>query len=84
MLDSRSPDVDLRGLRADEAEAAVRLAIDDAVVAERPWLRIIHGKGTGALRAVVADLLRADHRVRGFHLAPPEQGGSGVTIVELT
>lgn len=76
-------EIDLRGLRADEAEAAVTQAVDAAVVAELPYLRIIHGKGTGALRDVVRRLLEHDRRLKGFHLAPPAQGGAGVTIVEL-
>jgi DNA mismatch repair protein MutS2 len=75
--------VDLRGLTVDEATAAVTAAIDAAVVDDLPWLRIIHGKGTGALRAAVRDLLAADRRVSSARLAPAEQGGTGVTIAEL-
>jgi len=67
----------------EEAEAALAAAIDGAVVADLPSLRIIHGKGTGALRAVVHAALKQDRRVAGFQLAPPQQGGSGVTVVEL-
>jgi DNA mismatch repair protein MutS2 len=76
-------EVDLRGLTVDEATAAVTAAIDAAVVDDLPWLRIIHGKGTGALRAAVRDLLAADRRVSSARLAPVEQGGTGVTIAEL-
>ena len=76
-------EVDLRGLTVDEATAAVTAAIDAAVVDDLPWLRIIHGKGTGALRAAVRDLLAADPRVSAARLAPAEQGGTGVTIAEL-
>jgi DNA mismatch repair protein MutS2 len=78
-----SSEVDLRGLRVDEAEAALASAIDAAVVAELPELRVIHGKGTGALRDVVRRATAQDSRVRRSRLAPPEQGGSGVTVVEL-
>ncbi len=78
-----STDVDLRGMRAEEAEAEVIAALDAAVVTDLPFLRIIHGKGTGALRVVVQDLLKRDRRVAKHSLAPPNQGGSGVTIVEL-
>jgi len=78
-----SSDVDLRGMRADQAEGEVIAALDAAVVADLPFLRIIHGKGTGALRSVVQDLLGQDSRVARHALAPPDQGGSGVTIVEL-
>ncbi len=76
-------EIDLRGMTADEAEAAVVVAIDAAVVEDLPALRIIHGKGTGALRERVAVVLRRDRRVRGFRLAPPVEGGSGVTIAEF-
>ena len=48
-----------------------------------PYLRIIHGKGTGALREMVQRLLQHDPRVARFGLAPANQGGSGVTVVEL-
>jgi DNA mismatch repair protein MutS2 len=75
--------LDLRGKTGDEAEAELILAIDGAVAGDLPWLRIIHGKGTGALRARVAEVLKLDRRVREFRLAPPQQGGSGVTIAEF-
>jgi DNA mismatch repair protein MutS2 len=76
-------EVDLRGLTGDDAHAAVSAAIDDAVVNDLPVLRLIHGKGTGALRAAVQALLAGDSRVAAFKLAPVREGGSGVTIVEL-
>jgi DNA mismatch repair protein MutS2 len=76
-------EVDLRGLTVEEATAALTSALDAAVVDDLPWLRIIHGKGTGALRAAVRDLLVADRRVSSARLAPAEQGGTGVTIAEL-
>ena len=76
-------EIDLRGMRVEEAEAAVAAALDGAVVADLPTIRIIHGKGTGALRSVVQAMLQHDRRVAAFTLAPPQQGGSGVTVVEL-
>jgi DNA mismatch repair protein MutS2 len=76
-------EVDLRGMTADEARAMVSRAIDDAVLADLPAVRVIHGKGTGVLRKVVDELLRADRRVTAHRLAPPREGGSGVTIAEL-
>jgi DNA mismatch repair protein MutS2 len=48
-----------------------------------PVLRIIHGKGTGALRSVVTETLKRDPRVQSFKLADVRQGGSGVTVVEF-
>jgi len=77
-------EISLRGLRADEAEARLVKALDDAVLADLPYLRVIHGKGTGALRQLVHDILSADTRVARFGFAPPNQGGHGVTIVEFT
>lgn len=74
-------EIDLRGLRADEAEAMVQSAIDGATLADQPQLRIIHGMGTGVLRDVVQRLLKADRRVASFDFAPRQQGGTGVTIV---
>ena len=77
-------EISLRGLRADEAEARLVKALDEAVLADLPYLRVIHGKGTGALRQLVHDILSADTRVERFGFAPPNQGGHGVTIVEFT
>ncbi|MBS1240670.1 MAG: hypothetical protein H6R40_97, partial [Gemmatimonadetes bacterium] len=82
-FDQAAFDVDLRGMRVDEAESAVVAALDAAILAENPFLRIIHGKGTGAIRALVHELLQSDRRVRRFALAPANQGGSGVTIAEF-
>jgi DNA mismatch repair protein MutS2 len=70
-------------MRVDEAEAALALAIDEAVVADLPALRIIHGKGTGALRSAVQGMLRVDRRVSRFRMGVPREGGAGVTVVEL-
>ncbi|HET9710004.1 MAG TPA: Smr/MutS family protein, partial [Gemmatimonadales bacterium] len=76
-------EVSLRGLRADEAEAILERALDAAVLDDLPYLRIIHGKGTGALRDLVQRVLQHDPRVARFGLAPANQGGSGVTVVEF-
>lgn len=76
-------EIDLRGLRVDEIESALLPALDAAVVADLPWLRIIHGKGTGALRARVRELLSADRRVPGFRSGADREGGTGVTVVEF-
>lgn len=76
-------EVDVRGLRADEVETAVLQALDDAIRADLPSLRIIHGKGTGALRDRVTEMLGKDTRVRQFRLGAWNEGGTGVTIAEL-
>jgi DNA mismatch repair protein MutS2 len=75
-----STEINLLGLRADEAEGAVLQAIDSAVRADLKSLRIIHGKGTGALREVVNEMLRKDTRVREFHMGAWNEGGAGVTV----
>jgi DNA mismatch repair protein MutS2 len=77
-------DVDLRGMRAVEVERVLDDALNDAVLAGMPFLRIIHGKGTGALRQVVRDYLRSSPLVVGAETAPDQQGGEGVTIARLS
>lgn len=78
-----APEVDLRGMRVDEAEEQVMYALDAAIRADLPSLRVIHGKGTGALRERVAEMLRKDSRVKHFRLGAWNEGGAGVTIAEL-
>lgn len=79
-----SLEVDLRGMRAADVERILDTALNDAVLAGMPYLRIIHGKGTGALRQVVRDYLRSSPLVVGAETAPDQQGGEGVTIARLT
>ncbi|MEK7400994.1 MAG: endonuclease MutS2 [Gemmatimonadota bacterium] len=76
-------EVDLRGLRVDEMEPLLFRAIDDAIRADLPALRIIHGKGTGALRDRVTEMLKKDTRVKQFRLGGWTEGGSGVTMADL-
>ncbi len=76
-------EVDLRGMRIGEVDGAVQLALDGAVLGDLPSLRIIHGKGTGALRERVAELLRDDARVKSFRLGAWNEGGAGVTVAEF-
>jgi len=76
-------EVSLIGLRVAEAEPLLVKALDDAVLADLPYLRVVHGKGTGALREFVHDVLSADPRVKRFGFAPSNQGGHGVTLVEF-
>ena len=76
-------EIDLRGMRPDEAESAVLQALDSAIRADLRSLRVIHGKGTGVLRDRVAEMLSKDTRVKGFRLGAWNEGGTGVTIAEL-
>jgi len=76
-------EIDLRGMRVGEVEDIVMHAVDAAVRADLKSLRIIHGKGTGALRERVAEMLRKESRVTNFRLGAWNEGGAGVTVVEL-
>ena len=78
-----SSEINLIGKRADEAIAELTPAIDAAIRADLPSLRIVHGKGTGALRAVVAETLKADGRIKSFRSGTHTEGGAGVTVAEL-
>ncbi len=75
--------IDLRGQRADEAERSLHLALDGATVADLREIRIIHGKGTGALRERVTAVLDADPRVAAFRAGKPAEGGYGVTVARI-
>ena len=73
----------MRGHRADEALESCDRYIEDAYQAGLPFVRIIHGKGTGALRAAIRDAL-ADHPlVRRYESGPADAGGDGVTVAVL-
>ncbi|MDP2955300.1 MAG: Smr/MutS family protein, partial [Longimicrobiales bacterium] len=76
-------EVDLRGLRVDEIEVELFRALDAAVLEDLAELRIIHGKGTGALRQRVGELLSGDPRVTVFRMGTPQEGGGGVTVAVL-
>lgn len=78
-----SSELDLRGMRVDEALEAVDKYIDDAVLCSLPAARIIHGKGTGALREAVRAQLSADRRVASSRLGEAGEGGDGVTVVSF-
>jgi DNA mismatch repair protein MutS2 len=78
-----SPEVHLRGLRAEEVAGRLFPALDAAVQAGLPSLRIVHGKGTGVLREVVVELLEQDARVTRHRPGQVGEGGVGVTVAEL-
>ena len=73
----------LLGLTSDEARAAVERFLDDAALAGHREVRLVHGKGTGALRRAVEGCLRGHPLVGGFRLAEPAAGGAGATVVAL-
>ena len=78
-----SPEIDLRGMESIEAVAAAEMYIDNAVMAKLKTVTIIHGKGTGALRQAVQQMLRRNKAVKSFRLGRFGEGESGVTVVEL-
>ncbi|HHY46496.1 MAG TPA: endonuclease MutS2, partial [Firmicutes bacterium] len=78
------PELDLRGLTVEEALASLDKYLDDAVLAKLPRARIIHGKGTGALRNAIRESLKSDTRVSGFRYGESGEGGDGVTVVSLS
>ena len=76
-------EVDVRGMIGDDAWFVVDKYLDDAILAGISSVRIIHGKGTGALRAALWRYFKSDKRVKEFHHAPYGEGDAGVTVVEL-
>jgi DNA mismatch repair protein MutS2 len=78
-----STELDLRGQRAEEAIDMVQKYLDDALLAGLSQIRIIHGKGTGALRQVVREQLAQHPAVKEFATPPQREGGDGVTVVSL-
>ena len=80
---SVSRELDVRGMMADEAELAVERYLDAASAARLQTVTIIHGKGTGALRSAVQQLLKRSRLVKSFRLGRYGEGETGVTVVEL-
>lgn len=76
-------DIDVRGMRAVEAEEALERYLNDSYLASLPFVRIIHGKGTGALRQAIREFLAQHPLVSGFEGSKDNQGGEGVTIARL-
>jgi DNA mismatch repair protein MutS2 len=76
--------LDIRGWRVEDALEELNTYLDDAVLYGMSSVRIVHGKGTGALRAAVRETLTHHPLVKSFVLAPPQEGGDGATIVKLS
>jgi len=81
--EAAKPEVDVRGMTSDEAVSVVEMFIDSAVLSKLESVRIIHGKGTGALRAAIQVSLRKNRQVKSFRLGVYGEGENGVTIAEL-
>ena len=82
--DSSSSELNVIGCRVEEAVARVEKFLDGALLAELRSVRVIHGHGTGRLRSAIAEALKGHSLVARVSPAPAEQGGNGVTVVELS
>ena len=80
---SVSPEINLLGKTVDEAVAELDKYLDDAALAHLSSVRVVHGKGTGALRTGIHNYLRRQKHVKSFRLGAFGEGDAGVTIVEL-
>ncbi|MDE6572378.1 MAG: Smr/MutS family protein, partial [Duncaniella sp.] len=76
-------EIDVRGMRADEAIQAVTYFIDDAIRFNTARVRILHGTGTGALRQAIRSYLSTIHGVANFHDEDVRFGGAGITVVNI-
>jgi len=81
--DSPGLELHLRGLTVDEALPAVDEYINQAAIAGLPWVRIVHGKGSGALRKAIRDTLKGHPLVKQYASAGDNEGGDGATVVTL-
>ena len=77
------PEIDIRGVRGEEAITLVRDLIDSALIVQHRHLRILHGKGNGILRQLVRQYLDTVDVVKSFRDEHVEFGGSGITVVEM-
>jgi len=76
-------EIDVRGMRGDEALQAVLYFIDDALMVGVSSVRILHGTGTGALRQLIRQYLGTVHGIRSYHDEHVQFGGAGITVVEI-
>ena len=76
-------EIDLRGMTGDEAWLAVDKYIDEAILAGFTKIRLIHGKGTGALKKALWQFLKGDKRIASFRIGQWGEGDGGVTVVDL-
>ena len=77
------PDIDVRGMRADEALQAITYFIDDAIQFSAQRVRILHGTGTGALKVAIREYLHTVGGVKSYRDEHVQFGGAGITVVEL-
>ena len=77
------PDIDVRGMRADEALQAITYFIDDAIQFSAQRVRILHGTGTGALKVAIREYLATVNGVKSYRDEHVQFGGAGITVVDL-
>jgi len=77
------PNIDVRGMRAEEALQKIREFVDEAIMVDASELHILHGKGNGILRELIQNYLRTEPAVKSCRDEHVQFGGSGITIVEL-
>ena len=76
-------ELDLRGQRAEDALEALDRYLESAFLAGLPFVRIIHGKGTGKLRQAVREMLQSHPHITSWEAGQDKEGGEGVTVAKL-
>jgi DNA mismatch repair protein MutS2 len=76
-------ELDIRGRRVEDGLAELERYLDNAFLSRMPWVRIIHGKGTGKLRTAVREALKHNSHVKSFEEGKDGEGGAGVTVAKL-
>jgi DNA mismatch repair protein MutS2 len=82
-VESPGLELHLRGMTVDEALPMVDEYLNQAALAGLPWVRLVHGKGSGALRKAVRESLREHPLVKHYENAGDKEGGEGATVVTL-
>ena len=77
------PEIDVRGMIGEDAWYVIDKYLDDAILASVSPVRIIHGKGTGALKAALWKYFKNDRRIAHFEHAAYGAGDAGVTVIDL-
>lgn len=77
-------EINVIGYTVDDAIFVIDKYLDDCYIAKLKTVRIVHGKGTGALRAGIHSFLKKHHHVKNFRLGTFGEGEAGVTVVELS
>ena len=82
---SKAPtfELDLRGVRFEEVKELMDKAIDDALLSNTPYIRVIHGFGTGAVRKAVYDYIKKSRYIKSHRYGQEGEGLNGVTVITL-